>query len=285
MIFKKAAIAGVGLIGGAMGMDLREKKLAGAVTGWGRNLKKLQKAVELGACDEITLNCREAVGGADLVVLATPPAIILRQLKEILPYLKKDAVVIDVGSIKKPIVQAAELDGFRERGVEFVGCHPMAGSDKTGVQNASLGFFAGEPCIITPYKNSEEVTDKIINLWKELGSKVSVMEPAAHDEAVGVLSHLPHVLATALINTVKCYIESPLKASGLSGASLTDMTRVAMASPDLWYDIYDGNKTNLIKALKETETKLSQFRKALKKGNKTKIINIMNEAKKFREEL
>ncbi len=266
-------------------MDLREKKLAGKVVGWGRNLKKLPKAVKLGACDEITLEYEEALDGADLVILATPPEIICRQLKDIIPYLSDDAAVIDVGSIKMPIVLAAQKAGFKASGAEFIGCHPMAGSDKTGVQNARTGLFKGTPCIVTPHENSKEITGKIINLWKDLGSEVTVMEPDEHDKVVGAVSHLPHVVATALINTIRDEIKDPGKVAGLSGASLTEMTRIAMASPELWYEIYSKNKENLIRTVKEAEVKLKEFRYALKKGNADKLINIMKDAKKFREKM
>jgi prephenate dehydrogenase len=285
MAFKKAAIAGVGLIGGAMGLDFKERNLAGTVFGLGRNLKKLEKAVKMGAIDSATLHYEEAVSGADLIVLATPPEIILKQMEDILPYVQEGAVIIDVGSIKAPIVEAAAMAGFKERGAEFVGCHPMAGSDKTGVDNAYPGLFDGAPCIVTPHNNSKESVQKIIKLWKDLGSKVIVMDPAEHDRAVGAVSHLPHVMATVLINTVADYMESPDKAAKISGASLAETTRVAKASPELWYDIYSQNKDNIIGSIKKAEAKLVEFRKALQKGNKEKAIEIMDKAKKFREQL
>ncbi|MEA3506180.1 MAG: prephenate dehydrogenase/arogenate dehydrogenase family protein, partial [Elusimicrobiota bacterium] len=278
-------IAGVGLIGGAIGLDFKKRNLAGTVFGWGRNLKKLEKAVKMGAIDTASLHYEEAVSGADLIILATPPDVILKQMKDILPYVQGGAAIIDVGSIKQPIVEAAAKAGFKKRGAEFVGCHPMAGSDKTGVSNACPGLFDGAPCIVTPRDNSGEIIEKIIKLWKDLGSKVIVMDPAEHDRAVGAVSHLPHVMATVLINTVAEYMETPDKAAGISGASLAETTRVAKASPELWYDIYSGNKENLIQAIKEAEAKLEEFRKVLEKGNEEKTIEIMDKAKRFREKL
>jgi prephenate dehydrogenase len=285
--FKEVAIIGVGLIGGSLGMILRRKALAGHIVGIGRRVENLKTAVELGAIDRYVADPKEGVQGADLVILATPVDTYERHLKEWAHCLRPGAIVSDVGSVKGMLVEQSEA--AMPAGVHFVGAHPIAGKEKTGVAAGSDQLFKGARCILTPTKHTDpQALERIRQLWEETGSIVLTMDPHLHDQILGAVSHLPHIAAFALMNALADLRDHRLAAldlAGHSGGGLRDTTRIAASSPEMWRDIFLWNRDNLVSYIEEYQRVLEGFKGLIKAGDAAGIEKALERAKGEREKL
>ncbi|MBN1405903.1 MAG: prephenate dehydrogenase, partial [Candidatus Omnitrophica bacterium] len=202
MLFKKVSIIGVGLIGGSLGMAIRKKKIAARVIGIGRRRSSISKALKLGAIDEATLDLKKGLKGSDLVIISAPTGLVADKIKESVRHINKPAIIIDVASVKERIVARAEKIIRGRKGLCFIGTHPMAGSDETGVSMARPDLFDGAVCIITPTKYTNAAAlNKIKKLWQAAGSKIKIMSTKEHDLSVSKVSHLPHLIAYALCSS------------------------------------------------------------------------------------
>ncbi|MFH1074343.1 MAG: prephenate dehydrogenase [Candidatus Firestonebacteria bacterium] len=278
--FNTVAIIGVGLIGGAFGMALRRQKLAVKVIGIGRNEARLKKAVKLEAITEYSLDYW-ILGEADLVFLATPVIHITEMLAKIGPYLKAGAVVTDGGSTKEGIVNAANK--YLPLYTYFVGSHPIAGSEKNGVQFASTGLFRGSVCAVTPDKLTDKTAlKKITGLWKAFGAKVVTITPGEHDRIIAATSHLPHFAAAALAGSV---ISKNKNLRSLIGKGFKDTTRIAVSNPEVWAEIALANKKNVCKSIKAFIRKITKLEKFIRKGKTKEIVRLLKEAKVKRESI
>ena len=284
--FNQAAIIGVGLIGGSLGMILRRKGLASSVIGVGRRIENLKTAVELGAIDRYVVDPKEGVRDADLVVLATPVDTYNRHLKEWAACLKPGAIVTDVGSVKGKLVEQSER--AMPASVHFVGAHPIAGKEKTGVAAGSENLFTGARCILTPTKKTDqEALEQVRNLWQETGSIVMTMDPHLHDKILGAVSHLPHVAAFALMNAlidIRAQVPS-LDFAGHSGGGLRDTTRIAASSPEMWRDIFLWNRDNLTAFIETYERSLGELKQLIRTGDAAGIEKVLERAKQEREKV
>jgi len=285
--FKQAAIIGAGLIGGSLGMILRRKRLADQVVGIGRRVENLKLAVELGAIDRYVADPKEGVRGADLVILATPVDTYERHLRDWAHCLAPGAIVSDVGSVKGALVERAE--SLMPAGVHFVGAHPIAGKEKTGVAAGSDQLFKGARCILTPTKKTDpQALQRIDALWKETGSIVLTMDPHLHDQILGAVSHLPHVAAFALITALADLRDQRLPSldlAGHSGGGLRDTTRIAASSPEMWRDIFLWNRDNIVSFIEAYEQALQQLKLLIKTGDAAGIEKALGRAKEEREKL
>ena len=284
--FKQVAIVGVGLIGGSLGMILKRDGLADSVVGVGRRIENLKTAVELGAIDRYVSDARDGVRDADLVVLATPVDTYERHLKEWGACLKAGAIVSDVGSVKGALVEQAE--NLLPAGIRFVGAHPIAGKEKTGVAAGSVTLFQGARCILTPTKRTDPQALQLIRaLWEAAGAVVLTMDPILHDRVLGAVSHLPHVAAFALINALtEVQRTTPeLDLLAYSGGGLRDTTRIAASSPEMWRDIFLWNRENLVKQIEVYERHLRQLKRLIQAGDGPAIEQELDRAKKVREQL
>ena len=285
--FKQVAIIGVGLIGGSLGMILRRKALAGHIVGIGRRVENLKTAVELGAIDRYVADPKEGVQGADLVILATPVDTYERHLKEWAHCLTSGAIVSDVGSVKGTLVEQSE--SVMPAGVHFVGAHPIAGKEKTGVAAGSDQLFKGARCILTPTKQTDpQALERIRQLWEATGSIVLTMDPHLHDQILGAVSHLPHIAAFALMNALADLRDHRLAAldlAGHSGGGLRDTTRIAASSPEMWRDIFLWNRDNLVSYIDEYQRVLEVFKGLIKAGDAAGIEKALERAKGEREKL
>ena len=230
---KTVAIVGVGLIGGSLGQALRRSKRY-KVLGIARKSSTLRDAKRMGAIDSGSLKLSD-VSHADIVVLCTPVDSIVPLISKLKPSLKPRAIVTDVGSVKGILDKQI-------RGVRFVGSHPLAGSHKTGVKAARPDLFKGATCVVVPRDRSALKT--IREMWKTVGAKVIEMSASAHDDAVAFTSHLPHVIAHALVHTVSQRPQQKILTSLMAG-SFRDVTRVASSDPDQWLQIFHANYNNL----------------------------------------
>jgi prephenate dehydrogenase len=272
------AIVGVGLIGGSIGMALRQKKLAKSVVGIGRRQASLRTARRVGAVDHTTIDLDKGVAEAELVVVCTPVGQIVEHVRTVARYCPAGTLITDAGSTKQSIVAA--LDGSLERQCRFLGSHPVAGSEKGGAANASAELFEGRLAILTPTKNTKaEDFDALEQFWQSLGSVVVQMSPEEHDQALAVTSHLPHVVAAALAAVV------PEKYFRLSGTGMLDTSRVAAGDPELWRQILTLNRDNVLVAMEQYAAKLAALHTALRTNNQDEITRFLTLAKKNRDAL
>jgi len=282
--FNQAAIIGVGLIGGSLGMILRRKGLASRVVGVGRRIENLKTAVELGAIDRYVVDPKDGVKDADLVVLATPVDTYDRHLKEWASCLKPGTIVTDVGSIKGGLVEQSER--AMPANVHFVGGHPIAGKEKTGVAAGSEQLFAGARCILTPTKRTnQQALEQVRIMWQETGSIVLTMDPHLHDKILGAVSHLPHAAAFALMNAlidIRAQVPA-LDLAGHSGGGLRDTTRIAASSPEMWRDIFLWNRDNLVAFIEAYERSLGELKRLIRAGDAAGIEKALERAKQERE--
>lgn len=271
-LFNKAAIVGVGLIGGSMALAIKRKKLANQVIGVSRHKKTLLRAKKRRAIDKGSQDIG-IVKDADLVILATPVNTILNLAPIISKIIRPDCIVSDVGSTKQKIV--SQLDKIFPR---YVGSHPLAGSEKRGMINAHPDIFKGSLCILTPTKNTDRgALEKIRRLWRQLGAEVFSLTPAIHDKILSFVSHLPHIVAFSLIDIIpKQYLE-------FASTGLKDATRIAASDSQLWLDIFLSNRKNMLKTLALFQRNLYRIKKAINKKDKKSLNTILKRAKSKRE--
>lgn len=285
--FKQVAIIGVGLIGGSLGMILRRQNMAATVVGIGRRIENLKTAVEMGAIDRYVSDPREGVAAADFVLLATPVDTYERHLTDWASCLKPGTIVSDVGSVKGELVMRTE--SLMPPGVQFVGAHPIAGKEKTGVAAGSETLFAGARCILTPTAQTDPVAlEKVRALWEAAGSIVLDMDPLLHDKILGAVSHLPHVAAFALMTAladVRDHGVPELDLAGHSGGGLRDTTRIAASSPEMWRDIFLWNRENLLQLIETYQRHLGEFKRLIAAGDAAGIEKQLEIAKHEREQL
>ncbi|MHC1764186.1 MAG: prephenate dehydrogenase [Verrucomicrobiia bacterium] len=282
MPWEKVALIGVGLLGGSLGLALKQRGLAQRVHGYVRRSSSVQECQDLGVVDEATQNLPSAVEGADLVILCTP----LSQMRELavgmVPALRHGTFVTDVGSVKASVVRQVEplVTGA---GAHFVGSHPMAGSEKMGVRAAQPSLFAQAVCVITPSpRSSPEAVHAVKTLWQSVGAQVLTLSPEVHDEFVSRSSHLPHVVAAELAN----YVLSPAyprEQALLCANGFRDTTRIASGSPEMWRDIAVANRKNLARVLGVFIEDLQELQLALERADTKTITEFFETAKHRRD--
>jgi prephenate dehydrogenase len=263
-------------------MALKRKRLAGVVSGFVRRKESIPECKKRGAVDFATLDLSEAAIGADLVVLCTPLGQMRPLLKLMLPHLRPETIVTDVGSVKGSVVR--ELEGLAEKaGVHFIGSHPMAGAEKMGVRAARPDLFEGAVCVVTPTRNSDRAAiGKAERLWKSVGARVVALSPEVHDRLVSRSSHLPHLVAATLANSVLSGVE-PNTRGMLCANGFRDTTRIASGSPEMWRDIAVANATEIEKALAGFITELEQVRELVSQRNSRRIERVLSQAKRRRD--
>ena len=282
MRFQKITIIGVGLLGGSIGLAARRRRLAWEVAGFVRRPASLKDCEKAGAVDYATTDLLAAVSNADLVILCTPLLQMRLRAAEMLPALKRGAIVTDVGSVKASVLR--ELESLIQKsGAHFVGSHPMAGAEKTGVGAARADLFENAACVVTPTKNtSPAALRKVEQFWKLLGGRTIRMAPQLHDELVGRSSHLPHIVAAAMANLVLDPAR-PKEQEQLCASGFRDTTRIASGSPEMWRDIALANRHNLTQSLDAFISGLQKFQRALKKSDAKAILKFLETAKARRD--
>lgn len=275
--FNKVTIIGVGLIGGSIGLAIRKRKLAKQVIGVFRRSSTLRKALRHKAVDKAVMDIAEGVKDADLIIIGSPVHSIPALSWQAARFARPGAIITDVGSTKAWIVTRMEkmLTGFP---VHFVGSHPMAGSEKTGVEFARGDLLEGSPCIVTrTSKTDRRALAKVAGLWKALGAKVDVMDPAEHDRSVSLISHLPHLVAFSLAGAV------PKKALRYAAEGFKDTTRVASSDPELWSDIFLTNKVEVVRAARLFRRYYDLLIAAIVKGDRNRTMKALAAARDKRD--
>lgn len=280
MRWRKVTLIGVGLLGGSLGLALRKRGLAAEVHGYVRREASIQECVKAGAVSKAGTDLASAVQNAELIVFCTPLAQMEELARRAAPHLHKGALVTDVGSVKGELVRRLEPI-FGERGAIFIGSHPMAGSEKTGVGAAREDLFVNAACVVTPTAGSAvEKVAETEELWGAVGGRVLRMSPELHDELVARSSHLPHLLAASLAAYV---LEGSADQAKLCANGFKDSTRIASGSPEMWRDIVLMNRSNLKSSLRQFGAKLEELEALLERDNPAEMEAFFQHAKELRD--
>lgn len=276
----RIAIIGVGLIGGSIGLAARERiEGLGEISGWDPDTAALSDAVKLGAVDRAATSLEDAAAGADLVVLASPVATLAANAASALAVVGEDSVVTDVGSTKREIVAAVGDP-------RFIGGHPIAGAETAGVEHARADLFEDSTWFVTPTPTTTGTgLERLMRFAKNLGAQPHAVGAEDHDKLLADISHLPHVLANALVTQAAGSINSEDGSIAVVGPSFRDATRVAGANSSIWRDIYLSNHDALVPAIDSVIGRLTEFRNALADGDADEIVRLNEQARSDRETL
>ena len=274
----RLSILGVGLLGGSIGLAVKAAGIPCHVVGYGHRRATLERALEVGAIDESATSGKAAARGADLIILCTPVGLFEPLLAEIAAEIPDRAIVTDVGSTKRTIVKLGEQ--FLPKRAHFVGSHPMAGSEKRGVDFARADLFQGARCIVTPTDRTDPAAlTTVEQFWQALGMTTTRMSADDHDRLICDVSHLPHAVAAALIAM------QPDAALPLAGKGFLDTTRIAGGDGALWGDILHDNADNLADSLTRFRAQLDELQKRLDPGQRDQLADWLNQAAARRAKL
>jgi prephenate dehydrogenase len=275
MKLKKVCIVGLGLLGSSIGKALKSKGLADCVYGVVRKENYIDKAIDMGIIDAGSLDIKQGVCDADFIILAVPVKTVLKYIDILSELDIGNTIVTDVGSTKLDIVNLAE-----KKLVNFVGSHPMTGSEKFGMDFADENLYKNKLCILTEtYKTNEEYLQKVEEFWEELGSYTKIVTPEKHDKVLAEISHLPHLTAVSLVNSVdEEFIE-------FAASGFCDITRIASGSAVMWNDICESNTENIIKAIEVLQENLNDIKDKLQNKDCKGILEFLENAKQKRDKL
>jgi len=283
MSFGRLAILGVGLIGGSLARALRERGAVESVVGCGRDRGNLERALELGVIDAWTHDPLEAVRGADIVVVAVTLGATADILARIAPGLSPQAIVTDVGSAKRCVIDAARAQ-LPSQLPRFVAGHPIAGAERSGVEASKADLYVRHRVILTPTAETDPAAlARVRALWECVGAEVFDMDADLHDEVLAATSHLPHLLAYALVN---CLLDlgKPVNVFDFAAGGFRDFTRIASSNPAMWRDISLENRTALLAVCTRFEQTLATLRTALEAGDAQTLEAEFGRAKAARDD-
>lgn len=281
---EKLAIIGVGLIGGSLGLAVKERELAAEVIGIGYREESLRKAREKGAVDWTTTELSRGLPEAKMAILATPIGVMKDIARRMLPFIASDCIISDVGSVKLPVVEELEQI-FSPRGY-FVGAHPMAGSEKRGVEMASSQLFQGATCVLTPtHRTFPPALQSVRSLWEGVGARTLLMSVDKHDYLVAAISHLPHLLAVSLVNLSEEIGVSEPDLFSLAAGGFRDTTRIASGLPYMWQEIFLSNRDKILEMMKRFHCRWDQLEKILEQGDGENLLQTLIRAKTTRDRI
>jgi len=277
----KVCIVGVGLIGGSLAKAIIRSKQATHVIGFGRDALRLQAAKYNGVITDYTTDIKEALDGADMVIVATPVGSFKSILKSIQRHVDASTIITDVGSTKSSVIKVVE-SVFGSLPRQFVPAHPIAGKEKSGFEASDVDLFVDRKVIITPTESSSvEAVEAVKNVWQAAGATVDMMSAASHDELLGMTSHLPHMLAFSIMNYL---ISQNPKASLYAAGGFRDFSRIASGDPIMWRDICLNNKEAIVKHIKGYRDTLDNLIDVIEDENTTKIETLFRDAKSNRDQ-
>ncbi|MFP4156965.1 MAG: prephenate dehydrogenase [Opitutales bacterium] len=280
-MFDQITILGCGLLGASIGMAAKERAACQRVHVWSRRPETRAEASAAAWADAVMDSPEAASAGSDLIVICTPVNTIVPLLGQIAASAPGRALVTDVGSTKSRICrEAAAVNSLK---AHFLGSHPMAGSEQTGMAHAREDLFQDAACILTPLEDAPaEPISRLKDFWQRLGMAVTCMSPEQHDEAVAHISHLPHLLSSALCSFLAG--KNPAW-HGLAGGGLRDTTRIAAGDPGLWHTILEGNREEVLRAISGLEDELQHFKSALANEDTLRLKQQLERGKRYRDEL
>jgi prephenate dehydrogenase len=281
-VIRRLAIVGLGLLGGSVAKAARALGLATEIVGIGRDASRLEAARRDGVLDTVTTDLATGLRRADLAILAVPVRTMVAMLDDVARSATPDLVVTDVGSTKAEIVSAAERLG-RTRPLRFVGSHPMAGSERAGFAESRADLFEAATVILTPTERTPaEALTRVRSFWEALGGRITVLDPTTHDRAVAAVSHLPHLVADALVDAVLRMDPSFLD---VAARGFRDTTRIAASSPEIWREIFQDNRAALAEAVAAFRKSLDHLEGVLASGDDAAVEAELERIKQAREAL
>ena len=282
MLIQRLCLIGVGLIGGSLALALKRAGACAQVAGFDQNEAALAEALELGVIDSGHTDLARAVAGSDLIVLATPLGAMAELLRRMAPMMTPDMVITDVGSAKLSVIEAARK-GMPAAIGTFVPGHPIAGTEKSGPRHAFAELFAGRMVILTPLpENSAAAIANVQSLWEAAGATVQLLDPAHHDQVLAATSHLPHLLAYALVDCL-ARMDEREEIFRYAAGGFADFTRIASSSPELWHDVCVANRDNLLAVMDGFEKHLREIRAAVERGDSRALLEIFRRSKAARD--
>ncbi len=282
-MYRQLGVIGCGLIGGSFALAMKHAGLAERVVGYSRTPATTALALRLGAIDAAADSAAGAVAGSDIVLLAVPVAATETTLKSIRPALEPGVLMMDVGSTKRDVVDAARR-ALRERIECFVPAHPIAGKESAGVENAEATLFVGRQVILTPLPQTDPaLIRRAGSVWQSIGAELRTMGAEEHDARFAAVSHLPHLLAFAYFSTVA---DQPAGAEflALAGPGFRDFTRIAASDPAVWRDILCANREEVLKQSQQFRAMLDSFEAAMRLGQGTALEALIRSASDGRAE-
>ena len=277
-------IIGVGLLGGSLGHLLKKSGWADKVIGFGRNEDRLKNAIELRAIDEYSLEIDENMNRIDMLILAVPVKLMAGFVKKAMPFMKKGAIITDVGSTKYDIT--VEIEKLIGDSIYFIGGHPMAGSEKTGVEYLDTTMFENAMYVVCKTKKSDEnAFEKVCDMARELKANVLEMNLESHDFAVATISHLPHIVAASLVNCAAGVNNKENHILSLAAGGFRDTTRIASGSPEMWRDICLTNSKEILNLISKFKSELGNFEKVIEAKDGEALFNLFSSGKLIRDEL
>jgi prephenate dehydrogenase len=280
----KLAVVGVGLIGGSLALALKEAGAVGHVVGIGRGLPNLETALKLGVVDSFTQDLTAGVADSDVIFLATPVQALGAVAEQAMPYLKPGAIITDGGSVKQAVIDA--IEPHLRNDVHFVPGHPIAGTEESGAAAAFATLYRDRRCILTPTeRTAEEALERIRQMWQLVGSQVVVMDVDKHDRVLAAISHLPHMVAYALVNAVSAYDRYDESILEYSAGGFRDFTRIASSDPTMWRDIAQTNREALLEMMEQFETFFSELKEDVATGSGERLFEFFRRSKQSRDEI
>lgn len=273
---RRVAILGVGLLGGSFGLAIRKRFPDSTVVGVSRSESSRDAAIRRGAVHEVTSDMHQACENADWIVIGTPVDRIAEMAIGASEVCREGTLITDLGSTKAGIVRAIESDPKASR--LFVGSHPIAGGEKTGAEHARDDLFQGRTTVLTPTEQTDNSRLSLCRrIWESIGSRVVVLSPQEHDEALAAVSHVPHLVASLLANLPDD------RSRELAGTGWLDTTRVASGDPEMWAAICDENRDAIVAQLDRALASLREFRDAIAQDNTARLIDLLATAKRHRD--
>ncbi len=280
----KLAVVGVGLIGGSLALALKQAGAVGHVVGIGRGLPNLETASRLGVVDSYTQDIAAGVADADVVFLATPVQALGALAKQAMPHLKSGAILTDGGSVKQAVIDA--IEPHLRDDVHFVPGHPIAGTENSGAEAAFATLYCDRRCILTPTaKTDATALDSMRSMWQLAGSQVVIMDVEKHDRVLAAISHLPHMVAYALVNAVGSYDRYNENILEYSAGGFRDFTRIASSDPTMWRDIALTNREALVEMMEQFETFFAELKEDVATGSAERLFEFFQRSKKSRDEI
>jgi prephenate dehydrogenase len=284
LLFRRMVVVGVGLIGGSLALDARKRGLVGEIIGVGRGQANLRFAQRQGVIDRYVTTETDIPEDTDLLMMATPVQTTVSLTKTFLPVLRPGCIVSDVGSVKAEIVRGMER--LLPSTIAFVAGHPIAGGEQWGARAAKGDLFVGHRCILTPTKSTDSAAlRKVALLWRKVGAKVEMMDPETHDRVLGIISHLPHVLVYALVNTLARTRVRGVDLKSYCAGGFKDFTRIASSRPELWRDICLMNRRAVGQSLGDYIKNLEQLKLWIEEGKGTLLEKEFARANEIRAQI
>ncbi|MGX9181925.1 prephenate/arogenate dehydrogenase family protein [Mesorhizobium sp. BHbdii] len=284
-LFEKIALVGIGLIGSSLARVICREGLAGHIAIATRSAETLKRAEELKLGDGYTTDAKEAVHGADLVIVAVPVGASGPVAEEIAPALKKGAVLTEVGSTKASVI--AQMQPFVPEGVHFIPGHPLAGTEKSGPDAGFAELFENRWCIFTPLEGTDPAAlEKLSEFWRRCGSNIDTMDPQHHDMTLAIVSHLPHIIAYNIVGTAED-LETVTKSKVIkySASGFRDFTRLAASDPTMWRDVCLHNRDAILEMLARFSEDLASLQRAIRWGEGDKLFGLFTRTRALRRSI